>query len=181
MPICTILYNGTEISASEQAAPVAVTYGGRTISTVQADTSKTLNCSGKYMTTNIVVGTKTLLCGGKLMLSDIIIRAEQVVRTVTLNLSGRGNATDCYASIGGTKRYDAGTYTVNAGDTITFGVYGRGSGPTSGRVTIDGVQVLTAISREVETYVWTVPECVSCDIAFDYSAKSYGRITVTTH
>lgn len=181
MPKCTVSYNGSVIDETDQNTPVSISYNGAVIASVDSGMQKTILCSGKYMTTNIVVGTKTLLCGGKLMLSDIIIRSEQVVRTVTLNLSGRGNATDCYAEIGGTRRYDAGTYTVNAGDTITFGVYGRSSGPTSGYVTIDGVQVLTATSREVKTYVWTVPECVSCDIAFTYSAKSYGRITVTTH
>lgn len=102
---------------------------------------------------------------------------------VTVTLSGTGNTSYCYATINGTKRYGAGTYEVEAGDAITFGVYGRSSS-YYGDVKIDGTQVLKVTNQTTKTYEWTVPSGISsATIAMTYTSTSSqrrGRITVTT-
>ena len=105
--------------------------------------------------------------------------------SVDVTVTGTGNTSYCYATIGGTKVTAAGTYTVSAGDTITFGVYG--STKQSGTVKIDGTTVLTTRSNATETYDWTVPsDIVSINIDLSYHSygtaarPSYGTITVTT-
>ena len=105
--------------------------------------------------------------------------------TVAVTITGKGNASDCYATINGTKQYSAGTHEVNTGDTITFGVYG-GGGQDSGWVVIDGTEVLRVTNRKTQTYDWTVPDGIST-IEITMSIKItmpgqpvIGRITVTT-
>ena len=104
---------------------------------------------------------------------------------VTVTITGTGSSSKCYAIINGTKQYSAGTHEVNAGDTITFGVYGT-SPHNPGTVTIDGTQVLKAENKKTKTYDWTVPDGIQT-IAIDMSEISspmagtvYSEITVTT-
>ena len=101
------------------------------------------------------------------------------VLTIVVTITGAGDASYCYATINGTKQYSAGTHEVNAGDTITFGVYGVSSA-ASGSVTIDGTQVLKATSSSTETYDWTVPGGISTVEIVMKLVKSVGKITVTT-
>ena len=102
---------------------------------------------------------------------------------IPVTITGSGNATYCYATIGGTSYYGAGTYEVMAGDVITFGVYGRSTTYT-GKVTIDGTDVLSVTNQTTQTYEWTVPDGVTAiAIAMSYTSSSYqrrGTITVTT-
>lgn len=102
---------------------------------------------------------------------------------VSVTITGTGNTTYCYAAIGGTNRYGAGTYEVMPGDKITFGVYGRSSS-YYGRVTIDGQQVLNVTNQTTQTYEWTVPDDISAiSMQMSYTSSSYtrnGRIVVTT-
>ena len=110
-------------------------------------------------------------------------RGEPPATTITVTITGSGDSSKCYAIINGTKQYSAGAHEVNAGDTITFGVYGKNY-TYYGSVTIDGTQVLEVTSSSTETYDWTVPSVVSTiEIAMVYFNESntrYGRITVTT-
>ena len=103
------------------------------------------------------------------------------VMSVVVTITGAGNADYCYATINGTKQYSAGTHEVNAGDTITFGVFGI-SPNDPGTVTIDGTEVLRVTNNSTKTYDWTVPNGISTiEIAMQYKVgASYGRITVTT-
>ena len=108
---------------------------------------------------------------------DILITATglNIIATIT----GTGSSNSCYAIINGTNQYSAGTHEVNAGDTITFGVFGGSK--NKGWVEIDGTQVLTVRNGSVQTYDWTVPSGISTvEIALIYRSWSYGRITVTT-
>ena len=100
--------------------------------------------------------------------------------TVDVTVTGTGNTSYCYATIGGTTVIAAGTYTVKAGDVITFGVSGTSS-RYYGSVEIDGITVLTVTSSK-KTYDWTVPDGISSiNIALAYNgARKYGTITVTT-
>ena len=108
---------------------------------------------------------------------QIIIPVLSVVVTIT----GTGNSASCYATINGTKQYEAGTHEVNAGDTITFCVIGSGSSDNPGWVEIDGTQVLEATESSQKTYDWTVPSGISSiESALNYQSWAYGRITVTT-
>ena len=110
-------------------------------------------------------------------------RGEPPATTIAVTITGKGNASYCYAKINGTKQYSAGTHEVNAGDTITFGVYGNVR--DHGYVEIDGTQVLKATGSATKTYNWTVPDGISTvEIAMNYrsvgSQPIFGRITVTT-
>lgn len=103
---------------------------------------------------------------------------------IAVTITGSGDSRYCYATINGTTQYRAGTHEVNAGDTITFGVYSAGS-QNSGWVVIDGTEVLRAAATKTETYDWTVPNGISTiEIAMSYKTMAgrptYGRITVTT-
>ena len=101
--------------------------------------------------------------------------------TIAVTITGLGESSACYATINGTKQYEAGTHEVRAGDTITFGV--RGNPYTSyGSITIDGTQVLIVTGMTAQTYDWTVPNGISTiEIAMVYNTDSrYGTITVTT-
>lgn len=106
-------------------------------------------------------------------------RGEPPATSVAVTITGAGNASDCYATINGTKQYEAGTHEVNAGDTITFGVRGISS-RNPGTVTIDGTEVLKVTDGSTQTYEWTVPSGIST-IEISMSVKSsVGAITVTT-
>lgn len=111
---------------------------------------------------------------------DILITATGL-STVAVTITGQGNSKSCYAIINGTKQYRAGTHEVNAGDTITFGVYGTRNESKRGWVKIDGTQVLDVRDGTTQTYDWTVPNGISTvEIAMEYSPYTrYGRITVT--
>ena len=73
MSTCKISYNGNEISAVDEAAPVSVTYNNATIVTLNDGDTKTLGCHGKVMVSDVVIGSKTLNCNGKLMQGDIVV------------------------------------------------------------------------------------------------------------
>lgn len=73
MSTCKITYNGNEISAVDEAAPVSVAYNSATIATLNDGDTKTLGCHGKVMASDVVVGGKTLNCNGKLMQGDIVV------------------------------------------------------------------------------------------------------------
>ena len=80
MSTCKISYNGNEISAVDEAAPVSVAYNNTTIATLNDGDTKTLGCQGKVMASDVVVGGKTLNCNGKLMQGDIVV---ELVGSVT--------------------------------------------------------------------------------------------------
>lgn len=73
MSTCKITYNGNEISAVDEAAPVSVAYNSATIATLNDGETKTLGCHGKVMASDVVIGSKTLNCNGKLMQGDIVV------------------------------------------------------------------------------------------------------------
>ena len=73
MSTCKITYNGNEISAVDETAPVSVDYNSATIATLNDGDTKTLGCHGKAMVSDVVVGGKTLNCNGKLMQGDIVV------------------------------------------------------------------------------------------------------------
>ena len=73
MSTCKITYNGNEISAVDEAAPVSVAYNNATIATLNDGYTKTLGCNGKVMASDVVIGSKTLNCNGKLMQGDIVV------------------------------------------------------------------------------------------------------------
>lgn len=116
-----------------------------------------------------------------------VFASRQIVMPATpiaVTITGSGNLSYCYTTINGTKQDEAGTHEVNAGDTITFGVYGIVS-PYHGSVTIDGTQVLEVTNGSTQTYDWTVPIGIqTVEIAMKYTGSSmglrYGKITVTT-
>lgn len=73
MSTCKITYNGNEISAVDETAPVSIAYNSATIATLNDGDTKTLVCHGKVMASDVVVGSKTLNCNGKLMQGDIVV------------------------------------------------------------------------------------------------------------
>ena len=73
MSTCKITYNGNEISAVDETAPVSVSYNSATIATLNDGDTKTLGCHGKVMASDVVIGSKTLNCNGKLMQGDIVV------------------------------------------------------------------------------------------------------------
>ena len=73
MSTCKITYNGNEISAVDETAPVSVSYNNATIATLNDGDTKTLGCHGKVMASDVVIGSKTLNCNGKLMQGDIVV------------------------------------------------------------------------------------------------------------
>ena len=73
MSTCKISYNGNEISAVDETAPVSVAYNNTTIATLNDGDTKTLGCRGKVMASDVVIGSKTLNCNGKLMQGDIVV------------------------------------------------------------------------------------------------------------
>ena len=73
MSTCKITYNGNEISAVNETAPLSVAYNSATIATLNDGDTKTLGCHGKVMSSDVVIGSKTLNCNGKLMQGDIVV------------------------------------------------------------------------------------------------------------
>ena len=73
MSTCKISYNGNEISAVDETAPVSVTYNNATIVTLNDGDTKTLGCHGKVMVSDVAIGSKTLNCNGKLMQGNIVV------------------------------------------------------------------------------------------------------------
>lgn len=109
-------------------------------------------------------------------------RGKTPPKPALVTITGTGNATYCYATVNGTKYTAAASgIEVMAGDFIGFSICGY-SNSYKGQVTIDGTTVLTATSKTVTTYAWTVPEGVSeIAIAISFtSGRNYGTITVTT-
>lgn len=109
-----------------------------------------------------------------------VFASRQIVppTPIAVTITGSGNSTYCYAIINGAKQYSAGTHEVNAGDTITFGVYGKSY---AGTITIDGTPVLKVTNGSTQTYDWTVPRGISTiEIAMALPTTSTGRIAVTT-
>ena len=104
-----------------------------------------------------------------------------ITTPVAVTITGSGDLDACYATINGTKQYEAGTHEVYAGDTITFGVFGMPLGADIGSVTIDGTEVLKVTSGSTETYDWTVPNGISTvEIAMSINVFGAATITVTT-
>ena len=105
------------------------------------------------------------------------------VMSVAVTITGSGDSSKCYTIINGTKKYSAGTHEVNAGDTITFGVFG-GTHKVYGLVTIDGTEVLRVTGGSTKTYDWTVPSGISTikiAMRFINTPPGCGRITVDTN
>ena len=98
---------------------------------------------------------------------------------IAVTVTGTGDASGSYAVIGGVTVIAAGDYTVQAGDVITFGVFGtRFAG--AGIVTIDGTTVARSTNGKTVTYDWTVPDNIGkVTIALTY-ASAHGTVTVTT-
>ena len=134
--------------------------------------------AGKTM----INGVAHKVTGGKTMIGGTVYNINFGSKVVAVTITGSGSSNGCYATINGTKRYSAGTHEVNAGDTITFGVYGNRR--YSGTVTIDGTEVLRVTDESTQTYDWTVPIGISTiEIAMALqttSTGSTGRINVTT-
>ena len=134
-------------------------------------------------------GATLTASGGMYTISNITanqtITVEGVAASKTIvNITGSGNTTYCYATVNGTKRYSAtNNLEVNAGDTITFGVYGR-STTYAGTLNIDGTEALRVTNQQTKTYEWTVPAGVkTITINMSYTSTSTqrrGTITVTT-
>ena len=108
-----------------------------------------------------------------------------VIQKIAVTITGSGDPNKCYATINGAKQYSAGTHEVNAGDTITFGVYGTPVDGARGFVKIDGTEVLSVTNSSTKTYNWIVPSGISTiEIAMKYYYSDqrlrFGRITVTT-
>lgn len=115
---------------------------------------------------------------------DVTLHATFAKKPINVTLTGNGNTTYCYATINGTKRYGAGTYQVEPGSTITFGVYGR-SATYQGWVKVDGDTILSVTNQSTQTVAWDVPEDANAvAISFYYASTSSqrrGQITVTTN
>lgn len=95
MSTCKITYNGNEISAVEEAAPVSVAYNSATIATLNDGDTKTLGCNGKVMVSDVAIGSKTLNCNGKLMQGDIV---AELVGSATSGKTWYFNETIGFAS-----------------------------------------------------------------------------------
>ena len=133
--------------------------------------------------TYIVTATKGSDSATETVLVDMVaqyaVELEYAI-DVAVTITGSGDVNRCYATVGGTKRYGAGTYTVQTGDTITFHVGGNAG--HIGTVKIDGTEVLRNGSINGADYDWAVPRNTSTiQISIAYSRSYYqGTITVTT-
>ena len=97
MSTCKISYNGNEISAADETAPVSVSYNSAIIATLNDGDTKTLGCHGKVMASDVVIGSKTLNCNGKLMQGDIVV---ELVGSATSGETWYFNDTIGHPSIG---------------------------------------------------------------------------------
>ena len=180
MSTVKVTYNGSQIASFDATPPVSVTYGGRSIASVTDGQTKTLSCSGKVMSSNVVVGSKTLNCNGKLMSGNVAINVTAPATAASVTVSGSGNSSYCYATIGGTKRSGSWSGTVAFGTAVTFGIWGGKN--VTGTLTIDGTQVASKQNGSA-TYAWTIPTKGTVEIALSYNSNKnngYGNITVTT-
>lgn len=99
---------------------------------------------------------------------------------VAVEISGTGDADNCYAIIDGVKKYAAESGLKAFERNVTFGVYGWDGASRYGDVYIDGVRVVLATAYAVETYRWEIPNNVS-RISISMSVPyTNGHITVTT-
>lgn len=102
---------------------------------------------------------------------------------VEIVLTGSGSATYCYATINGTNRYSAGTYSASPGDIVTFHVYGYSS-TYYGEITINGEQMLKVTDRTTQGYSFEIPlSADNIQISMSYTSTSTrrnGKIHVTT-
>ena len=135
MSTCKITYNGNEISAVDETAPVSVAYNSATIATLNDGDTKTLGCHGKVMDSDVVIGSKTLNCNGKLMQGDIVVElvgsatsgktwyfndtiGKPATDTLNVNFTSNGAA---YAGI--ERRHVSGFFDM---DTLTYLNIGTG-------------------------------------------------------
>ena len=104
-------------------------------------------------------------------------RRHAGISGVAVTVTGTGDASKCYAVIGGITVIAEGEYTVQAGDVIVFGVYGARA--FIGTVTINGTTVVRANASKGETvtYNWTIPDGTSA-VAINFQHES-GRYTIT--
>ena len=160
-----------------------LTCGTQTYTLGASETTHTFTVA---LGTYIVTATKGSDSATETVLVDTVAQYSvelEYITDVTVTLTGSGNTTYCYATINGTKRYSAGTYTVQQGDSITFAVYGR-SAAYAGEVKINGTKVKSVTNQTTQTYVWTVPSGIrSVAVNFSYTSTSSqrnGKITVTT-
>ena len=113
-----------------------------------------------------------------------VFASRQIVlqTPIAVTITGAGDEQFFYVIINGTKQYTAGTHEVNAGDTITFSVFGVGFRPNEiGSLTIDGTEVLRVTNSLTQTYDWIVPDGISTvEIAISVNMFGCGTITVTT-
>ena len=107
--------------------------------------------------------------------------APSYITIVPVTITGTGNASYCYAMVGGAQYTAAATgIEVVAGDVITFGVYAYSS-LFPGSVTVDGTKVLSATSKGTTTYEWTIPDGISAiAISLAVGQRNAGTITVNT-
>ena len=132
MSTCKITYNGNEISAVDETAPVSVAYNSATIATLNDGDTKTLGCHGKVMVSDVVIGSKTLNCNGKLMQGDIIV---ELVGSATGGETWyfneelkSGNATYTISFTSNSTRYSKLKISPFARNRLTYGntlVYGK--------------------------------------------------------
>ena len=95
---------------------------------------------------------------------------------IVVTITGAGNASYCYATINGTKYYEAASgLNVNSGEKITFYVDIDG-----GSITIDGEQITDASGGLGGEYTWTVPSGITTITIALTSDNWSTSITVTT-
>ena len=112
----------------------------------------------------------------------IMKRGPVQVLSIPVTITGTGNASYCYAMIGGAQYTAAATgIEVMAGDTITFAVYSYNTKTYYGSITVDGVEVFVGTVKGLETYEWIVPEGISSvTVALSVGTRNAGVITITT-
>ena len=103
-------------------------------------------------------------------------RRGALSRTIAVTITGSGSATNCYATINGTKYYAAASgLNVNSGEKITFYVDIDG-----GSITIDGERITDASGGLGGEYTWTVPSGITT-ITIALTSDNWSQsITVTT-
>lgn len=171
--------------AAESGYSSTVTHGGdykfrvNIASGYEASSSFAVKANGTTLTASNGVYTISNITSNR----SITVEGVTEIKTI-VNVTGTGSSTYCYATINGTKRSSAvSNLEVKAGDTITFGIYGRSTN-ARGTLTIDGTQVLSVNNQQTQTYNWTIPEGVkTITINMSYTSSTYQRkgiITVTT-
>lgn len=107
---------------------------------------------------------------------------EISLKPITVEITGSGSSSYCYATING-KKYTTATSGIEicAGDVVTFSVY---ADMYTGTVTIDGEVVLYNTGEAVtKSYSWTAPvgiTSIAIALSVDDVYKNNGYITVTT-